>query len=198
MFLKAREVCPEQPSSMFEIGFLIMGKKAIYLICFAIWITSFFLIVIFVNVWSATALGFVKTVWLDENSPAWLLDRSTYAIGIAALLLPATFMKEIAELHFVSMSLFSAAVAFVLINISQIFFRNQLASNIDNQIGISVKSYFVPKLGTLEGVKKVIDGASAIFTGSNFSTNLFPIHSNQIDKSIKGSAKNFIITLSLV
>jgi len=41
-------------------------------------------------------------------------------------------MKEIAELHVVSMSLFGAAVMFVLINISQLFFRDIHASNIDN------------------------------------------------------------------
>lgn len=40
-----------------------------------------------------------------------------YAIGIAILLLPTTFMKEIAELHLVSMSLFGAALIFVVINI---------------------------------------------------------------------------------
>jgi len=118
MYLKAREVCPDTPSSMFEIGFLIMGKKAIYVICFAIFINSFFLIVIFINVWSTTAHAFVTTTWLDGSSTSLLKDRGTYAIGIAVLLLPTTFMKEIAELHIVSMSLFGAAVLFVLINIS--------------------------------------------------------------------------------
>jgi len=77
-------------------------------------------------------------------------------------------MKEIAELHVVSMSLFGAAVLFVIINISQLFFRDIRSSNIDNQIGISVSNYFVPKVGNLKQVKNVIDGASAIFTGSNF------------------------------
>lgn len=95
-----------------------MGKRAIYVICFAIFINSFFLIVIFVNVWSSTALGFVKSTWLDENSTGLLTERATYAIGIAVLLLPTTFMKEIAELHIVSMSLFGAAVIFVIINVS--------------------------------------------------------------------------------
>jgi len=118
MYLKAREVCPDTPSSMFEIGFLIMGKRAIYVICFAIFINSFFLLVIFINVWSTTALGFVKTTWYENDEDNLLTQRYTYAIGIAVLLLPTTFMKEIAELHVVSMSLFGAAVLFVIINIS--------------------------------------------------------------------------------
>jgi len=72
MFLKAREVCPDTPSSFFEIGFLIMGKRAIYLICLAILMNGFFLIVIFINVWSNTALGFVKTTWLEDGDESFL------------------------------------------------------------------------------------------------------------------------------
>jgi len=46
-----------------------------------------------------------------------------YMLGISVLLLPTTFMKEIAELHLVSMSLFGSALVFVVINIFQIFLR---------------------------------------------------------------------------
>jgi len=56
----------------------------------------------------------------------------------------------------------------------------------------------VPKLSNLKQVKNVIDGAASIFTASNFSVNLFPIHSNSIDQSIRGSAKTYAITLGLV
>jgi len=62
-------------------------------------------------------------------------------------------MKEIAELHIVSMSLFGAAVAFVLINISQLTFRHPSYSNIDDQIGISVGNYFAPKAANIKEIK---------------------------------------------
>jgi hypothetical protein len=58
--LKAREVCPNKPSSLFEIGFLTLGRPAIFLICFMVWVNSFFLIAIFTNVWSLTALSVVS------------------------------------------------------------------------------------------------------------------------------------------
>ena len=75
------------------------------------------MIIIFINIWSNTATS-VTTALMDcGNECGQWGDRMWYAIGIAILLLPSIFMKEIAELHIVSMSLFSAAILFVVINI---------------------------------------------------------------------------------
>ena len=102
---------------MFEIGYLIMGRSSIFIICFVIWINSFFLIIIFINIWSNTATSVVTSAMgCGDDCGAWG-ERAWYAIGIAILLLPTTMMKEIAELHIVSMSLFGAALIFVVINI---------------------------------------------------------------------------------
>lgn len=102
---------------MFEIGYLVLGRASIFIICFLIWVNSFFLIVIFVNVFSNIAVNVMKAlVWYEceDNFGTW---RGSYAIGIALLLVPTTFMKEIAELHLVSISLFCAALLFVIINV---------------------------------------------------------------------------------
>jgi hypothetical protein len=77
-------------------------------------------------------------------------------------------MKEIAELHIVSMSLFGAAVVFVLINISQLTFRHIDYSNVDKLNGISYSEYFTPKWSNRTQIINIISGASAMFTGSNF------------------------------
>lgn len=52
-----------------------------------------------------------------------------YGIIIAGLLFPTCFMKEIAELHWVSMSLFGAALAFVVTITCQFIFRGNEATN---------------------------------------------------------------------
>jgi len=75
------------------------------------------LIIIFVNVFSNIALNVMKSVVWDnceDNLGTW---RGTYAVGIAAVLVPTIFMKEIAELHLVSIGLFCAAIFFVVINV---------------------------------------------------------------------------------
>jgi len=117
LYLKAREVCPDKPSSMFEIGYLILGRSSIFAICFTIWINSFFLIVIFVSVFGNTAKNVVTSVMGCNNNCGFWGHYEVYSVAIAILLLPTTFMKEIAELHLVSMSLFGAALCFVAINI---------------------------------------------------------------------------------
>ena len=68
-------------------------------------------------------------------------DANHYNYMIAIVLIPTTLMKEIAELHIVSMSLFGCALLFVVINIFQAFLRpHHDFSNID----LSYASYWWP------------------------------------------------------
>lgn len=88
-----------------------------------VWVNSFFLIAIFVNVWSKTAVSIITGFVGVDNLPAWLQDRTAYGILISVLLLPTCFMKEIAELHWVSMSLFGAALMFCVLIVMQLAIR---------------------------------------------------------------------------
>jgi len=82
------------------------------------------LIVIFVSVWGETANSVVSAIRDCSADTCGLLGNPIiYSVGISVLLLPTTFMKEIAELHLVSMSLFGSALLFVVINIFQMFLR---------------------------------------------------------------------------
>ena len=172
-----------------------MGRAAIFLICFVIWVNSFFLIVIFVNIFSQTATSVVTTlIGCSGDSCGFWGERRWYAIIIAVLLLPTIFMKEIAELHLVSMSLFGAALVFVVINILQVLIRKtHFVTNFD----ISY-DYAWPKLGSSKDATDFLNAIAIIFTASNFQVNLFPIHSNQVDKSIGGSTKIYTVTMFLV
>jgi len=76
-------------------------------------VNSFFLLAIFINVWSHTALSVIANFAGGlEELPSWLRSNIPYGLLISVLLLPTCFMKEIAELHWVSMSLFGAALIF--------------------------------------------------------------------------------------
>ena len=37
LYLKAREVCPNKPTSLFELGYLTLGRASIFLICLCLW-----------------------------------------------------------------------------------------------------------------------------------------------------------------
>ena len=100
LYLKAREVCPDKPSSMFEIGFLTMGRSSIFAICGTITINSFFLIVIYVSVWGNTAHTVVLSLMDCAQAECGIWShKSLYIVGMGVLVLPTIFMKEIAELH---------------------------------------------------------------------------------------------------
>ena len=175
LYLKARESCPNRPSSLFEIGFLTLGRPAIFMICFMVWVNSFFLIAIFVNVWSKTAVSIITGFVGVDNLPAWLQDRTAYGLLISVLLLPTCFMKEIAELHWVSMSLFGAALMFCVLIVMQLAIRGYDATNpyqadiplgeINPSMSNNLWDY---KFINMDQGKHFIDSITVIFTALNF------------------------------
>jgi amino acid permease len=50
LYLKARSICPDNPSSMYEMGFIIVGRGALFWIAFTIFVNSFLLPIIYMNV----------------------------------------------------------------------------------------------------------------------------------------------------
>ena len=59
-------------------------------------------------------------------------------------------------------------------------------------------AYAWPELGTPEQAINVLNSITIVFTACNFNVNLFPIHSNQIDKSTKGTVNIILTTMVLV
>ena len=116
---------------------MTIGRPAIFAICFMVWVNSFFLIAIFVNVWSNTALQVTINFAGGKEAaaaslPAIFQTNFIYGLIIALLLLPTCFMKEIAELHWVSMSLFGAALSFVVFITMQLILRGYGNTNPSN------------------------------------------------------------------
>lgn len=104
---------------MYEIGYLILGRGSIFAISAILFVNSFGLIIIFINIFSHVAASLMQQLYFGDDviNAHWGVSPATYAIAIAVALLPTTFMKEIAELHLVSLSLFVAAIGFVVINL---------------------------------------------------------------------------------
>jgi hypothetical protein len=74
-------------------------------------------------------------------------------------------MKEIAELHLVSMSLFGSALLFVVINIFQLFLRPHVNfSNIDPDYS----KYLWPTFENRTSILDVINATTIVFTACNY------------------------------
>ena len=124
---------------------------------------------------------------------------------ISLALLPTIFLKEMAELHWVSMTLFGSALLFIVIFSAQCILRNNHETNpvyavTPNDYNIQSTAYnlWQFKYNGPSDIPQVITAVCIIFTNINFQNNLFPIHSNQVDKSIKSSAKIYAISLTIV
>lgn len=194
LYLKAKNICPENPTSMFELSFLIFGRYSIYWIAFPILINSFMMPIIYFNVFSEIMKGLIVSMTVGrEGGPLmpeeviWT-SRAFWVLALGLLLLPIVLLKELAEMKWVSITLFIATMVFVLINISQVAVRGNSLSNFDSGIAI----YFEPKQG-----KEFIQSIAIINLAVNFHVNLFSVNASQIDQSIRTTIRNIVISLIL-
>ena len=135
LFLRAREMCPDHPQSMFEIGFLLLGRVSIFWICTVILVNSFGLLIIFFNTFGNICANVVKTlIWSDvpEGEENFGMKMECWVLVLAVCLLPSVFMKELAELKILSIALFVAALVFVSSNLLELLIVGQENRNPDS------------------------------------------------------------------
>lgn len=167
-----------------------MGRFSIFWICVIILINSFGLLIIFFNAFGGTTADLMKELfWPGDDVNHIGVKPATYAIGLAVLLLPFIAMKELAELKIVSIGLFTTAILFVLVNVIQVLVRGIDKTNPDQDYS----QYQTGNFNT-----EFIQALTIIFTAFNFSQNLFPIHTHQVDKSLKASVRSISISMLLV
>lgn len=134
LYLKARELCPYGPQTMQEVGFIILGRPSIFWISVIILINSIGLLIIFFSIFGDTAGTVVTHLFFTEEHPdSFWTKRACWVLILSVCLVPFILMKELAELKFVSMALFSAAILFVLIAFIQLIARGNDKSNLDKE-----------------------------------------------------------------
>ena len=156
---------------MFEIGFLIIGRSAIYWITIIILANSLGLIIIYFSVFGDTAKSIMVNIfWSDlPDDSNFGMERACWVMCLSVLLVPFIVMKELAEMKAVSVTLFVACIIFVVINVLQIIIRGNDIENPDTDHS----GYWVGTFDT-----NFILAFATISTAFNFNVNLFPIHSN--------------------
>lgn len=192
LYLKAREMCPNKPESMYEQGFVLIGRPSIFLISFLTFINSFGLLIIFFGIFGSTMAQFLTNLfWADvpEDEANFGMKKICWVMTLAILLLPAVLQKELAELKIVSVTLFLSVLSFVAILAIQLMSRGNELSNKD----IEHKYWTGDAFGS-----EFIQGMVIICTAFNFQANLFPINSHAIDQSVQGTNKAISVTMIFV
>ena len=121
LYLKAKDLTPGKPESLFELGYILFKRKSIFSISGILSINSFGMCMVYFMIFGntiASILGSVNGV-KDVNTyltgDNFLYTRTMYILILAMLLLPVVIQKELQELHIVSMGLFSSIMLFIFI-----------------------------------------------------------------------------------
>jgi len=170
---------PGKPNSLYEIGYMLQGRKAVFLVGFIQFIHSFGLMLIYNIVFSDTAAQLVggfctPPVLLGE---AWYTSRWFYVLLLAVGMFPIIVKKEIDELEWLATSLGIAIVVFLLMCTILLIVPSFPATppSIDEFLWPEVKLTTIQKVST-------------IMVAYAYQQNVFPIYSALKDKSIGGYA----------
>ena len=118
-----RALVPDQPDSLYEIGYMIIGRSSIFVLGSIFFFNALGLCMIYFMVFGDTlgqlAASFTDQYHLDD---VWYTSRYCYTIPLAVILLPVVLKKELAELAWISYVLFTSLTIFVILNFIQVSF----------------------------------------------------------------------------
>lgn len=178
LYLKIKAKVPDKPESLYEIGYMLVGRNSIFMIAAICVVNAFGLMLIYFIVFSDTAKQLVSNVSGAEIDAEFYTSRYFYVLSLAALLVPVVLMKELAELDWVGMTLFVAIGLFVIINAYQLLLDDAFP-----QAGYNVE-FIKPDAGW-----GLISALSVTLVAYSYQQNLFPIYSSLKDKSDENYVK---------
>ena len=173
MYLYIKDLVPDKPDSLYEIGYMILGRSSIFLLASILIINSFGLCMIYFIVFGDTA-GQLAASFTDNEvlDSVWYTSRWCYSVPLSVVLLPICLKRELAELAWISYVLFVSLTLFVILNfIMLVFDSNFEAQGINTDI-------LIPKFewGTVSAL-------SVTMLAYSYQQNVFPIYSELKNKT---------------
>jgi len=122
LYLKCKDLIPGKPESLFEIGYILFKRNAIFGISFILALYSLGLCMVYFIIFGETmgrivgslSYGLDKDIDTLTGSAHFFTHRTPFIIGLAVLQLPVMIKKELQELHIVGVGLFTAIMIFVV------------------------------------------------------------------------------------
>jgi amino acid permease len=150
MYLHTKDIVPGKPESLYEIGFMLYGRKSIFMLGSILFILAAGLCMIYFIVFGDTCGQFAATFTEGKESlgSVWYTSRWCYSVPLALILAPFCLKKELAELSFIALMLFVALLLFVIVNFIQLAFDHNFVA-----LGIST-DILTPKIsiGTISAL----------------------------------------------
>ena len=114
LYLQVKDLIPGKPESLYEMGYMLLKRKSIFLISGILNVNSLGLVMVYFIVYSNTIQSVVTDLSGLQEDSFWA-SRTFWVLVLAILILPVCLKKELQELHVVSLTLFVAVIVFILI-----------------------------------------------------------------------------------
>lgn len=121
MYMALRNILPNKPDSLYEIGFELLGRRAIFLNAFVNFVMSTGLMLIYLIVISATLAQATGNFFGLAVGDAWFCSRPLFVLLIGLGLTFVIFKKEIAHFDWLSKLLFTSIFIFVVFSFVLLF-----------------------------------------------------------------------------
>lgn len=113
LFITCKLLSPVKIETLYELGYVSMGKWSIYLISFIAIVCNDGFCMIYFIVFGDVAASFSQQLFFNGQSNI-MTTRQFWIIGLAIAMLPIIFKKALAEIKIISYMLFGAVIVFIL------------------------------------------------------------------------------------
>ena len=170
LYLTTKDLLPDKPESLFEIGYMLMGRKSIFAIATTLAINSFGIGIVYFQVFSSIGAGLSVTYGSPDS---FFAERWIWAVGLAVLLVPIILMKDLGHFTIISWILFWSITLFVFLNLGQLLFVESFipTKNVDGD-------FWKPKFDL-----NFVSAIAITFVAYGYQTNAFPIYQAMIIKT---------------
>ena len=166
MYLHLKDIVPGKPESLYEIGFMLYGRKSIFMLGSILVINSCGLCMIYFIVFGDTFGQFAASFTDGKESlgSIWYTSRWCYSVPLSLILAPYCLKKQLAELSIIAFMLFVALGLFVVVNFIQLTLDPNFVA-----VGISTV-ILTPKMSI-----GTISALSVTCLAYTYQFNVFPI-----------------------
>ena len=166
LYLHVKDLCPAKVETLYELCYSTMGSASIYIVSLIILFSGIGAVTLYFIVFSSVAVSLVSLAYVDKDSDTIFIDRATYVIALAIVLVPLILKKKLAEMKIISILLFASIGIFIILFLVQLLTLGGI-ENHDEDYGQYYEVTFDLNLVT---------GFNIIVLAMGYHTNLFPTY----------------------
>jgi len=117
IYILLHDILPGRPSSLFEIGFIAVGRKAIFANAINNMVNSTCLVIIYLIVTGETCAQFFGSFYGKQLGEVWYSSRPFYIGVVSVGLFPVVLKKQLAEFKWLGTLMFASVTIFLLTGI---------------------------------------------------------------------------------